>query len=41
MINARKVAVNILLKIDNDKELTAEMQSVYTEFSDWLGSWEM
>jgi predicted transcriptional regulator len=23
------------------EELVAEMQATYTEFSDWLGSWEM
>ncbi len=27
--------------LDKGAELTAEMQTVYTEFSNWLGSWEM
>jgi hypothetical protein len=27
--------------LTNGKQLQAEMKTVYTEFSDWLGSWEM
>ena len=27
--------------LTNGQELQAEMKTVYTEFSDWLGSWEM
>ncbi|MGM9562645.1 MAG: hypothetical protein ACI3VQ_01030 [Faecousia sp.] len=27
--------------LDNGEELTAEMQTIYSEFANWLGSWEM
>ena len=27
--------------LTNGQQLQAEMKTVYTEFSNWLGSWEM
>ena len=27
--------------LNNEAELTKEMETLYTEFANWLGSWEM